>query len=119
MATRRAEPPRADEQLEPSHPLRLVLGELATDAKVDRIVLEPLTPTAVAQLAAPWEMNTADLFRKTGGNPFYVIEALLAYDESIPATVRDAVLARVARLSPSAQRLLELVAVAQPETSCG
>jgi len=105
-----------DEQLEPSHPLRLVLGELATDRKVERIVLEPLSAQAVAELAAPWNVDAADLFRKTGGNPFYVVEALLAYDEPIPATVRDAVLARVARLSPTAQRLLELVAVAQPET---
>ncbi len=87
----------------------LVLDDLhwADEATLDVVRLE---------LAAPWNVDAADLFRKTGGNPFYVVEALLAYDEPIPATVRDAVLARVARLSPTAQRLLELVAVAQPET---
>ena len=53
-----------------------------------------------------------DLYLKTGGNPFFVIEALAAADEEIPATVRNAVLGRAARLSPGARRLLDAIAVA-------
>src|SRR2546430_15855700 len=36
-----------------------------------------------------------------GGNPFYLTEVLAAGAEQVPATVRDAVLARVSRLSPA------------------
>ncbi len=48
--------------------------------------------------------------RRTGGNPFYVTEVLEAGDERVPATVRDAVLSRVARLEPDARDVLDVVA---------
>ena len=54
------------------------------------------------------------LYRKTGGNPFFVTEVLAAADAEIPNTVRDAVLARAARLSPGARDLLDAVAVVPP-----
>ena len=44
-----------------------------------------------------------ELYRKTAGNPFFVVEVLAADATGIPDTVRDAVLARVAALSPSAR----------------
>ena len=44
-----------------------------------------------------------ELYRKTAGNPFFVVEALAAETDGIPDTVRDAVLARAARLSSDAQ----------------
>lgn len=54
---------------------------------------------------------------KTGGNPFFVTEALAAGDEEkIPATVRDAVLARAARLDPASRAVLEAAAVTPPRT---
>ena len=53
-----------------------------------------------------------ELYLKTGGNPFFVTEALAAAEEEIPATVRDAVLGRAARLSPEARMLLDAIAVA-------
>jgi hypothetical protein len=52
----------------------------------------------------------------TGGNPFFVTEVLAAASERIPATVRDAVLARAARLSPGARELLEAVAIGPQRT---
>ena len=56
-------------------------------------------------------MTRDELYRRTGGNPFFVTEVLAAGGEQIPETVRDAVLARAARLSGPARRLLEAVAV--------
>ena len=44
-------------------------------------------------------IDAAELHRRTGGNPFFVTEVLAAGDGAIPPTVRDAVLARAARLS--------------------
>jgi tetratricopeptide (TPR) repeat protein len=74
-----------------------------------------LTPGAVAQLAEPYGVDAEELYRKTAGNPFFVIEALAAGAEGIPDTVRDAVLARAARLSAEGAALLEAVAVAPPQ----
>ena len=56
-------------------------------------------------------MDTERLYRTTGGNPFFVTEVLAAGGD-MPATVRDAVLARVARLSAAAREALDVVALA-------
>ena len=94
------------------HPLRVVLGEIAAVSKIDRLRLAPLSREAVASLAAARGSAVDDLYLKTAGNPFFVTEALAAPDEGVPATVRDAVLGRAARLSPGARRLLDVIAVA-------
>jgi DNA-binding CsgD family transcriptional regulator/tetratricopeptide (TPR) repeat protein len=99
-----------DDELERSHPLRIVLGEIVAGGAV-RLKLEPLTPVAVAALATAHEVEPEDLYRQTGGNPFFVTEVLAAAEADIPPTIRDAVLARAARLSPAAGRVLEAVSV--------
>ena len=66
---------RADE-LPPAHPLRIVLGDLATAAGVLRIELPPLSVDAVPTLAAPHGVDAVDLHAKTAGNPFFVTEVL-------------------------------------------
>lgn len=100
-----------DDELDHAHPLRIALGELATHPGVSRLTLMPLSPAAVATLAEPHGVDADELYRKTVGNPFFVVEALAAGVEEIPGTVRDAVLARSGRLSADARRLLEAVAV--------
>ena len=100
-----------DDALENAHPLRRVLGELATTTAVRRLKLAPLSPDAVGRLAAPHGIDGRDLYQKTGGNPFFVVEVLAGDSEEIPATVKDAVLARAMRLSPSARELLQAAAV--------
>ena len=37
-----------------------------------------LSPEAVAQLAEPYGVDANELYRKTAGNPFFVVEALAA-----------------------------------------
>jgi tetratricopeptide (TPR) repeat protein len=100
-----------DDELETAKPLRLLLGHLA-DA--DRVILSPLSPDAVARLSEQ-RVDADELFRVTAGNPFFVTEVLAAGNGEIPHTVRDAVLARAARLSSPAQRVLETVAVVPPQ----
>jgi ATP/maltotriose-dependent transcriptional regulator MalT len=103
-----------DDELDPLHPLRVVLGELARARGVETLELEPLSPNAVAALAEPYEVDGAELYRRTGGNPFFVSEALAAGTKEIPSTVRDAVLARAALLGDSARTLLQALTVAPP-----
>jgi DNA-binding CsgD family transcriptional regulator len=96
------------------HPLRQVLGEFGSDASSARLRLAPLSPEAVARLAEAHGLDGAALHQRTGGNPFFVTEVLAAGEE-IPETVRDAVLARAARLTPAARALLDAVAIAPPQ----
>jgi ATP/maltotriose-dependent transcriptional regulator MalT len=103
-----------DDELDRAHPLRVVLGELAADQSIARIPIAPLSSMAVAELAERQGMDGEELYRKTGGNPFFVTEVLAAASDDVPATVRDAVLARTARLSPAGRRLLEAVAMVPP-----
>jgi DNA-binding CsgD family transcriptional regulator len=103
-----------DDELDRVHPLRMLLGELPTDVGIARVRLGPLSLAAVADLAAHVNVDAEDLYRKTAGNAFFVTEALAAGDVSIPPTVRDAVLARAARLRPGALALLEAVAIVPP-----
>ncbi len=104
-----------DDELAPAHPLRRVLGELARVDLVSRMRLAPLSPVAVRALAARSEVDPAELYRVTGGNPFFVTEVLAAGgDIRLPATVRDAVLARAALLPAAARILLQAVAVVPP-----
>jgi DNA-binding CsgD family transcriptional regulator len=104
-----------DDELDPAHPLRIMLGELGAGGTVGRVRLVRLSPDAVASLAAPYGVDPGELYRKTAGNPFFVVEALAAGAEGIPETVRDAVLARAARLSPAGRAVLEAVAVVPAE----
>jgi DNA-binding NarL/FixJ family response regulator len=103
-----------DDGLEAMHPLQTVIGELATRERVERLTLEPLSREAVAVLASDAEIDAEALHRRTGGNPFFVTEVLASGNGAIPATVRDAVLARAGRLSAEARRLLEAVAIVPP-----
>ena len=103
-----------DTELDRTHPLRIVVGELASKRPVARLSVEPLSEEAVAVLAESAGLDASELYRKTSGNPFFVTEVLAAGGAGIPATVRDAVLARAARLSGDARCVLDAVAIAPP-----
>lgn len=91
-------------------PLRRLLGALA-GAPVHRVVLAPLSRRAVADLAAGTGWDTGLLHELTGGNPFYVTEALAAPEQDVPATVADAVLARVRQLGERCREAVEQLSV--------
>jgi predicted ATPase/DNA-binding CsgD family transcriptional regulator len=100
-----------DDEVGPRHPLRVVLGDLATSSAVRRVPLAPLSVAAVRTLVANQPFDVEALHRQTGGNPFFVTEALASRAPGIPPTVRDAVLARAARLSAGGRAALEAAAV--------
>ncbi len=102
-----------DDELDREHPLRIVLGELATRPCVERLAVPPLSPAAVAELAAGG-IDPVELHRLTNGNPFFVTEVIASGLGVVPPTVRDAVLARAARLSEPGRAVLDAVAIAPP-----
>jgi DNA-binding CsgD family transcriptional regulator/tetratricopeptide (TPR) repeat protein len=97
-----------------NHPLRLRLGDLATQGAVSRMDLPPLTLAAVTTLAAGSGLDPVTLRARTGGNPFFVTELLQAATDNVPATVADAVVARTGRLSAAARHVLAAAAVIGP-----
>lgn len=100
-----------DDELGDSHPLRVVLGDLATQRATRRMRLPPLSEQAVRALVGERGADAGELYRVTGGNPFYVSEILEAGWPSVPPTVRDAVIARLARSSSGSRRVVESAAV--------
>ncbi|HEX6920593.1 MAG TPA: AAA family ATPase, partial [Actinomycetes bacterium] len=100
-----------DDGLAADHPLRVVLGDLATQRSARRMALPPLTAAAVAELARSSPVEPGELYRLTGGNPFFVSEVLRTANGQLPASARDAVLARVARLEPGARQVLDAAAL--------
>jgi DNA-binding CsgD family transcriptional regulator/tetratricopeptide (TPR) repeat protein len=99
-----------DDEIGVDHPLRLVLGDLASSHALHRISVLPLSKDAVQDLSKGKNIDLFELYRQTNGNPFFVTE-ILAGERGIPETIRDAVLARAARLSSAARAVLEAAAV--------
>lgn len=99
-----------DDEVGMDHPLRLLLGDLASSHALQRVTVSALSQEAVRSLAQGKAVDTLTLHRLTNGNPFFITE-VLAGESGIPATVRDAVLARTVRLSAGARSVLEAAAV--------
>jgi DNA-binding CsgD family transcriptional regulator/tetratricopeptide (TPR) repeat protein len=100
-----------DDEVDSEHPLRALLGELASAPGVDRVAVPQLSVEAVRLLAEPHGADADAIHRLTSGNAFYVTEILAAGGSTLPATVRDAVLARAASFGRDARRLLDVVAL--------
>jgi DNA-binding CsgD family transcriptional regulator/tetratricopeptide (TPR) repeat protein len=98
------------DDFDPGHPLHRFLGVLA-GCPVHRVALAPLSPVAVRRLCEGTTADPATLHRVTRGNPFFVTEALASPGDAVPASVVDAVLARVRRLGPESRAALEQLSV--------
>ena len=99
-----------DDELDQSHPLRALLGDVGHGPAVRRIRLRPLSAQAVSKLAGAAGADGDEIFRLSGGNP-YVVSELLADPDGAGDSVGAAVLARAARLTPSARAVLDAASV--------
>jgi DNA-binding CsgD family transcriptional regulator/tetratricopeptide (TPR) repeat protein len=107
------------EALGPRADVRRVLAAFPRD--VLRIVEPtPLSHDAVCALAAARDRDGTEVYNSTGGNPFFVTEALAAAPgEAVPTTVHAAVAARHAALPDSARDVLDLVSIVPGPTPLG
>jgi len=99
-----------DDEMGDNHPLRQVLGELPHNL-CQRIKLEPISAKSVASMASAQGYFGDEIYRITGGNPFFVTELLAAkYAENaiVPASIKDAMSSRLNRLSHEQRLFLEL-----------
>ena len=100
-----------EEDLTAGDPLRAALGELVRQRSTRRVELSPLSAGAVRQLAGPAGLDAVQLYRLTGGNPFYVTAVIAAGVTEVPAAARDAVLARAVGLSSQGRAVLDAAAL--------
>ncbi len=110
---------RADE-LHRRHPLRPLLSELDRLESVRSIDLEPFNREEVSEVLAdildevPGESLVQRLYARSEGNPLFTEELLAAGLDgrgAPPASLRDAFMLRIERLSPEAQRAARAIAV--------
>jgi DNA-binding CsgD family transcriptional regulator len=111
-----------DDEIGASHPVAVLLGDVASCAAVTRIELAPLSREAVAVLAAGSGVNAEVLHQLTGGNPFFVTESLAAGPDALsrqalPRSVSEAVAGRLARLSATGRETAHAAAVCGPRAS--
>jgi DNA-binding SARP family transcriptional activator len=125
-------------ELDASHPLAQLLADLHRDASVQLVSIRGLDVDAIATLLQAADGNDVRersdelaqlLLTETAGNPFYVRELLAHLVESgaisggepeghalteldVPERLRHVIRNRVGRLSPNAQRALQVAAVA-------
>ncbi|GAA4290118.1 BTAD domain-containing putative transcriptional regulator [Mycobacterium paraffinicum] len=109
--------------LDRSHPLAAMLADLHRDGTANRLSLSGLDEDDVTAYVAEAGYNDEELARAlasvTGGNPFFLIEALRHVDESggrwdqstLPQGVREAVSRRLSRLPAEANKALAAAAV--------
>lgn len=102
-----------DDEVGNEHPLRLALGEIPPGVAVE-IEVPALSIDAVSVLVEGTGMDAVALHRATAGNPFFVTEVVAAEEDDVPATVRDAVSARLGRLSSAGKQILRAASVLGP-----
>ncbi len=99
-----------DDEVGAQHPLRLRLGELSSTIRC-RVTLPQLTVQAVSHLARDTDFDPIELHRATHGNAFFVTEIINSRSETLPESIRDAVMARASRLPELARRPLDAASI--------
>jgi DNA-binding CsgD family transcriptional regulator len=99
-----------DEEVGAGHPLSRFAGALI-GTPLRRLALAPLSEDAVRRLCEGTGADPHALHRVTGGNPFFVTEALASPPDAVPVSVIGAVMARVARLGEECRQALEQLSV--------
>ena len=72
------------DELDRAHLLRMVLGELSSQPGIESVRLQPLSAEAVGAFAQGHDIDAAELYRRTSGNPFYIREILESGGQPYP-----------------------------------
>jgi DNA-binding NarL/FixJ family response regulator len=101
----------------PGSALARAVAELLRHPSANELRLAPLSVSGIAAMAHALgedlpERAARDLHARTGGNPFFTEEVLLAPADTVPWTVTEAVLGRVGALREDARRVAEILSVA-------
>lgn len=100
------------DEVDAAHPLTTLLGQLPSRLTV-RLLVEPFSRETVQKLAKDNGQGAGELYRVTGGNPFFLSELLAQplSGDRLPASIRDAVLNRAARADEGERDLLNALSI--------
>lgn len=98
-----------DDNLDAPRRVRHALSRIPADLKAS-LRVPRLSADAVDRLAREAGRDAAGIFEVTGGNPFFVTE-ILKDTQTLPSTVRDAVLTRFDRLPEAGRVAVKAVAI--------
>lgn len=101
-----------DDELDVTHPMRALLGDVARSPHATSMRLLPLSITAIATMIDDRPVDAGRIEQLTGGNPFFVGEMLAHSGDDLPTSVRDAILSRTTQLDADAWDILHLLACA-------
>lgn len=99
-----------DDDVYGQHPLRNVLGHLIPGTYT-RVQLAPLSEEAVGQLSEKRGYDAKEVYKISGGNPFYVNEILANYSPGIPDNIKDSVLVIYEYISEETRSTWQLMSV--------
>jgi hypothetical protein len=100
------------DEIGPQHSARPLLGDFAAVDGATTLRLPSLSIAGIAELLAGTSLDAARVHALTGGNAFFATEVAKDPDRPLPASVRDAVLARTAGVAPEDFEVLQLAATA-------
>jgi DNA-binding CsgD family transcriptional regulator/tetratricopeptide (TPR) repeat protein len=107
------------EEVGPDRALRRVFAELGRHARVSHIELTGLDRAEIAQLLSGALGETPDwvlvdaVYSRSGGNPFFAEElAATRHVTTLPPALRNVLMIRLERLSPSARHVVAIAAAA-------
>ncbi|GAB2808825.1 helix-turn-helix transcriptional regulator [Ferruginibacter profundus] len=99
-----------DNEIHSRHPLRNVLGHLPPDS-FTHLQLAPLSREAVEKMALEKGYSGEDVYKISGGNPFYVNEILASYSKGIPDNIKNAILSTYNSAKENTKLIWELLSV--------
>jgi len=99
-----------DNEVHAKHPVTDVLGQIAPDS-FSRIKLPPLSRQAVENLSAQKGYSGEDVYKVSGGNPFYVTEILASYSPGVPDKIKDSMISVYNRLDDGARQVCQILSV--------
>lgn len=109
-----------DDEVNEQHAFKPVL-DILPSGHTRRIAISPLSEDGVKLLAEGSGRDVLKLHEITAGNPFYITELLALGNtgsDAIPASVRDTINSRLARLADGERTFLETISLIPNSISC-
>jgi len=99
-----------DNEIDPGSAAWQLFGQIPPD-NFTRLKLTPLSQKSVNKMAQDKGYKGDDLYRITGGNPFYVTEILSSGFPGIPENVKDSIFSSFNRLDEKIKQVCNLLSI--------
>ena len=97
-------------EIHQQHPFRKIPGDLVPGTYTN-LLLNPLSRKAVKNVADEKGYDAEDVYKISGGNPFYVHEILANYSSGVPDNIKNSILAVYNRQEEKTKQAWQLLSV--------